>query len=216
MNREKEVAKMLLETKAVTLNLSKPFQYDSGILSPIYTDNRILMSYPEKREKVRDYFREIIDSKNLEIDLVAGVATAGIAHAAWLADALGKPMAYVRGKVKDHGKQNQVEGIVEKGMKAIVIEDLVSTGNSTVQSAIALQELGAEVLQCVAIFTYEMQKAKENFQNANLPLETLTNFTALMEVAQEMEYVTEEEKKIALEWNKDPESWGKRFEGNEK
>ncbi len=208
---KKQVAEILLKIKAVTLNAKEPYRYVSGILSPIYCDNRLLMSYPEERTKIRDFFLELIKENNLEFDVVAGVATSGIPHAAWIADKLNKPMIYVRGKAKEHGKTNQIEGKLEKGQKVLVIEDLVSTGGSSVRAVNAVKEAGGEVVCCLAIFTYEMEKAKKQFEEANCKLLTLSNFSTLVGVASENNYITEEEKNKVIEWNKMPADWGKKM-----
>lgn len=208
-NTSKHIAKLLLEIQAVTLNVQEPYRYSSGILSPIYCDNRLIMSYPEKRAQVIGAFAELIQERSLHFDLLAGVATAGIAHAAFLADRLNLPMAYVRDKAKGHGKENQIEGKVEKGQTALVVEDLVSTGGSSVAAALALREAGVVVTDCLAIFTYEMEKAKEQFVEANIQLHTLSNFSTLIEVAAEEGYITQEEKEIARAWNQNPAEWGK-------
>ncbi len=207
----KEIASLLLEIQAVTLNAKEPYRYTSGILSPIYCDNRLIMSYPDKRGVIIDGFLSVIKEKELQFDIVAGTATAGIPHAAWVADKLEIPMVYVRGKAKEHGKKNQVEGKLEKGVKALVIEDLISTGGSSVGACEAVRNEGGEVTDCVAIFTYEMQAAKEKFAEVDVALHTLTNFTTLVEVASEKEYITEEEKEKVLEWNTDPSGWGKKM-----
>lgn len=209
MNQERaeEIAKMLLEIKAVTLNIKKPYRYTSGILSPIYCDNRLIMSYPDKRQEVIDAFLEMIKEEGLKFDVIAGVATAGITHAAFIADRLNLPMAYIRSSQKEHGKENKIEGKIEDEQKALIIEDLVSTGGSSVDAATAVKK----VEDCVAIFTYEMEKAKQKFADANINLHTLSNFSILMDVATKEGYITEDEKKIALEWNKDPQGWGKKM-----
>jgi orotate phosphoribosyltransferase len=192
----KEVAKILLGIKAVTLN------------PPIYCDNRLLMSYPEKRKKIIDHFVEVIRERNLDFDVVAGIASSGIPHAAWLAERLGKPMIYIRKKTKEHGKENLIEGKLEKGQKVIIIEDLISTGGSSVNGVEAVRNQGGVVEHCLAIFTYEMEKAKKNFRNAKCELIALSNFTTLIEIASETNYINPGDKQKILEWNKDPENWG--------
>ena len=207
----KEVAKILLEIKAVTLNSNKPYRYTSGILSPIYCDNRLLMAYPEKRKKIIGFFIEKIKENNIEFDVIAGTAIAGIPHAAWLADKLNKPMIYVRAKTKEHGKENLIEGRLEKGQRVLVIEDLVSTGDSSVNAVESVKKEGGIVDHCLAIFTYDMEKAKERFENANCKLLTLTNFITLVSVAVENDYINKKEQEIILQWNKDSENWGHKF-----
>ncbi|MFH0819162.1 MAG: orotate phosphoribosyltransferase [Patescibacteria group bacterium] len=209
MNQEraKKIAKLLLKIKAVTLNVEKPYRYTSGILSPIYCDNRLIMSYPEKRKEVVQAFLDMIKEENLEFDVVAGVATAGITHAAFIAEKLDLPMAYIRSSKKEHGKENKIEGKIDDDQKALIVEDLVSTGGSSVDAATAVKK----VTDCIAVFTYEMEKAKQKFADANINLYTLSNFSTLMEVAVEENYITNEQKNIALEWNNDPQGWGKKM-----
>ncbi len=210
MNK-REVAELLLEIKAVTLRPSKPFRYASGILSPIYTDNRLLMGYPGKRNRIIEGMAALLKEKGAELEVVAGTATAGIPHAAWLAEKLGKPMVYVRSKEKEHGKENKIEGLVKKGWMGVVVEDLVSTGGSSVNTVQALRGAGVEVNDIVAIFTYNMAAAEERFSAEKISLHALTDFSTMIEVAAEKKYISEKEKSIALEWNKSPENWGKKM-----
>ena len=207
----RDVAKILLEIKAVTLSPEKPYRFASIPFSPIYCDNRLLMSYPEKRKKIIDYFVDVIKEKGIDFDVVAGIASSGIPHAAWLAEKLGKPMIYVRKKTKDHGKENLIEGDLKKGQKVVIVEDLISTGGSSVSGVEAVRSQGGIVEHCLAIFTYEMDKAKENFRNAGCELIALSDFTTLIEVASEKNYIKSEDKRKTLEWNKDPQSWGKKM-----
>ena len=206
----KRAAEILLEIKAVTLNTEKPYRYASGILSPIYTDNRLLMGYPEKRREIIDGMAELAAAKGLEFDVVAGTATAGIPHAAWLAEKTGKPMVYVRSKEKGHGKENKIEGFVKEGWKAIVVEDLISTGGSSVNTVQGLRSAGVEVNDIIAIFTYNMSASKEKFSAEKISLHALTDFSTMIETAAEKGYIDEKGKDIALEWNKDPAGWGKK------
>ena len=175
-NISEVVAKILLELNAVTLSPKKPYRYVSGLLSPIYTDCRVLMTYPDKRRLIRDFYIKTIEKSGVSFDIVAGTATAGIPHAAWIADKLNLPMVYVRGKAKDHGKENLIEGILKKGQKAIVIEDLVSTGESAINSTNAVRRAGGEVSHVFSIITYGLQKAQQNFEDNNLNLISLTTF----------------------------------------
>lgn len=207
----KEIANILLDVRAITLSPSKPYRFVSGIFSPIYCDNRLLMSYPEKRKKIIDYFVEVIRERNLDFDVVAGIASSGIPHAAWIAERLGKPMIYIRKKTKEHGKENLIEGKLEKGQKVVIVEDLISTGSSSVNGVEAVRDQGGIVENCLAIFTYEMEKAKENFRNAKCELIPLSDFTTLIEVASERNYIKPEERLKTLEWNKDPQNWGKNM-----
>lgn len=209
MERAEKIAGLLLDIEAVTLNVKEPYRYTSGILSPIYCDNRLIMSYPDKRKTVIAAFLEMIKEADLKFDTVAGTATAGISHAAWISDRLELPMQYVRGKAKEHGKTNQIEGKLVKGKTALVVEDLISTGGSSVAAGLALREAGAVVTDCVAIFTYQMKKAEDQFAEANIAIHALSNFATLMEVAVSKNVITEEEKQTALAWNQDPAGWGK-------
>lgn len=208
MNNPKEIAKSLLEIKAVTISMNPPYTWTSGIKAPIYCDNRLLMSYPEKRKQVKDMFLELISENNIEFDVIAGVATSGIPHAAWLAEAFDKPMIYVRGKAKGHGKENAIEGILERGKKVLVIEDLISTGGSTLHVVEEIRKAGGVVDNCLAVFTYEFEKAKKAFKEAQTNLNTLTNFITLIEVATEEKYLDLTDKDTVLEWSKNPEEWG--------
>lgn len=207
MDQSTEIAKLLLGIKAVALNVRQPYRYTSGILSPIYCDNRLIISYPEKRREIIDAFVHLIQQHKLRVDVVAGTATAGIPHAAWIADRLHKPMVYVRSQSKAHGKQNQIEGKLQKGQHALVIEDLISTGSSAVSAGLALREAGAIVTDCIAIFSYQMEKARQLFADADIRSLTLSDFSTLIDVAAEAGYINQAEKKLALAWNKDPERW---------
>ncbi len=202
-----ETAGILLKTKAVSLSISKPYTWASGIISPIYTDNRVLLSYPEERKKIVSAFVENIRKECPEFDIIVGVATSGIPWAAWVAESMGKPLVYVRDKKKDHGRENLVEGRLEAGQKAVVIEDLISTGGSSVTAVEGAREAGAKVTHCFAIFTYGLKKSVETFENADCKLVTLTDFPALAELASETGYISEDEKSKIDEWLKDPTGW---------
>ncbi len=190
---EKEIAKILLDIKAVTLRPSEPFKWVSGIYAPIYCDNRLIISYPEKRSLVVGCFLDVIKQNNLEFDVVAGTATAGISWAAWIAKALGKPMIYVRGKSKDHGKENQIEGKLEQGQKVLVVEDLISTGGSSFNAVEAVRAAGGIANDCIAIFTYEMEKSIKKFEEGKCNLFTLSNFSTLIKTAVENNFINEKE-----------------------
>lgn len=205
------VAKILLELNAVTLNSKKPFRYASGILSPVYTDCRVLMAYPEKRRLIRDFYIEAIEKSGVDFDVVAGTATAGIPHASWIADKLNLPMVYVRGNAKDHGKHNVMEGIIKKGQKAIVIEDLISTGESAINSASVVRDTGGKISHVFAIITYGLTKADENFSQNDLKLFSLTTLKDIVDQAQKMEYINKEEIQLILDWTSDPVGWGKKM-----
>src|SRR5690625_3307107 len=163
MDLNNNIAKDLLHIKAVQINTDHYFTWTSGLKSPIYCDNRLTMSYPNIRKKIAQLFKDKINKLEIKPDLIAGCATAGIPHAAWLADLMDLPMVYVRSSPKGHGKGNQIEGAIHKGKKAIVIEDLVSTGGSSINAARALQQEGIEVIAVLAIFTYNLQRSKELF-----------------------------------------------------
>lgn len=210
-NLSKKVAKILLELNAITLNPKKPFRYASGILSPVYTDCRVLMAYPHKRREIRDLYIDAIKKSGVSFDVVAGTATAGIPHAAWIADKLNLPMVYVRGKIKDHGKENLMEGIIKKGQKAIVIEDLVSTGESAINSVQAVREAGGQVSHVFSIITYGLKQADNNFKINHLKLISLTTFYDVVQQAKKMDYINKEDTSAILDWTLDPYSWGKKM-----
>lgn len=196
------IPEMLLSIQAVAFNTETPFRFTSGLLSPIYCDNRLVISYPEKRLQLIQAFLKLINDKHLGADVVAGVATAGIAHAAWIAEQLNKPMIYVRSEAKSHGKKNQIEGVLKKGQRVVVVEDLISTGKSSIKAAQAVQEAGGEVSAVIAIFSYQLPAAMENFKQANLNLHTLTNLSELIQVAQQAGYIKSNEEMALREWQK--------------
>lgn len=206
-----KVAKILLEIGAVSLNPKKPFRYDSGILSPVYIDNRILISYPKERLVIRDFFIDALKASGEKFDLIAATATAGIPHAAWIADELNLPMVFVRGKAKDHGKKNRVEGVVKKGQNTAVIEDLISTGESAIETAIAVRQAGGKVSYIFSIITYEMEKSKENFEKNKLKLISLITFEDVLKVALDLGQISKKENEIILDWIQNPTTWGKRM-----
>ncbi|MBO0461744.1 orotate phosphoribosyltransferase [Enterococcus sp. DIV1298c] len=207
MNIEQTIAKDLLEIEAVFLSPSQPFTWASGITSPIYCDNRITMSYPKVRKEIAQGLAEKIKQEFPDVEVIAGTATAGIPHAAWVAEILNLPMVYIRSKAKAHGKGNQIEGRIFEGQKMVVIEDLISTGGSVLEAAEAAKREGADVLGVAAIFTYELPKGIANFEQAGLPLITLTNYSVLIEFALENKTINEEELALLKEWKKDPENW---------
>lgn len=209
MSIEKQVAEQLLEIKAVFLKPNDPFTWASGIKSPIYCDNRLTLGFPKVRQFIAESLAEKIKETFGEVDVVAGTATAGIPHAAWVSDLLDLPMVYVRSKAKEHGKGNQIEGLIAKGQKVVVIEDLISTGGSSLKAVEALEEVGAEVLGIAAIFTYGLDKGKKLLAESNTKLITLTNYDELIEVALNKDYVTAEDMATLKEWKKSPENWGK-------
>ena len=206
---EKSVAKSLLDIKAVLLSPDKPFTWASGWLSPIYCDNRRILSYPEIRENVCRLMADIILKKYPDVEVIAGVATGAIAHGMLIAHLLGKPFAYVRPKPKDHGTGSQIEGIIGKGAKTVIVEDLISTGQSSLAAATALTQAGAEILGMVAIFSYNFNQSRRAFELANIELTTLTNYDALIDVAVHTGYIRKEDEDLLKEWRFSPSTWGK-------
>lgn len=207
-NKSEQVAAYLLEIGAVALRPQEPFTWTSGIKSPIYCDNRLTLSFPEVRSYIANAFAELVKAGYPEAQVIAGTATAGIPHAAWVADKLELPMAYIRDKAKGHGKQNQIEGIISPGQKVIVIEDLISTGGSSLKAAQAIEEAGAEVLAVLAIFSYELDRAAEAFAAAGVPLQSLSNYTALIDVALSQGKIAGSDVELLQSWRKDPASFG--------
>lgn len=203
-----EVAGSLLDIGAVALRPHQPFTWTSGIKSPIYCDNRLTMSYPEIRDLIAESFAAVIRESYPGAEVIAGTATAGIPHAAFVSQKLGLPMAYIRDKAKGHGKENQIEGLVKPGQKVIVIEDLISTGGSSIKAAEAVREAGAEVLAVLAIFSYQLDKAVQGFEAAGIPLQTLSNYTALIDVAIERGVIQPEDLALLKSWREDPASFG--------
>ncbi|MBC1557711.1 orotate phosphoribosyltransferase [Listeria booriae] len=209
MTTEKQVAEQLLKIKAVFLQPNDPFTWASGIKSPIYCDNRLTLGFPKTRQFIAKALAEKIKTTFPEVEVLAGTATAGIPHAAWASDILDLPMVYVRSKAKEHGKGNQIEGLITKGQKVVVIEDLISTGGSSITAVEALREAGCDVLGIAAIFTYGLEKGKTLLGAANVEVAALTNYETLIEVALDEGYVTEGDMATLKEWNKDPEQWKK-------
>jgi len=207
-NFEKKTAEYLLQIKAIKLQPSNPFTWASGWKSPIYCDNRKTLSFPEVRSYIRDSFSSLIKSLYPQADMIAGVATGAIAHGALVADKLGMPFIYVRSGAKEHGLGNQIEGYYEKGQKVVVIEDLISTGGSSLNAVTALREAGCEVLGMVAIFTYEFKKASDAFVSGDCKLNTLSNYSMLVETAVKTGYIGEKEVETLKKWRVDPGNWG--------
>lgn len=203
-----EIAEQLLEIKAVFLQPNDPFTWSSGLKSPIYCDNRLTLSYPKVRKNIATGLADLIKENFPETEVVAGTATAGIPHAAWVSDILDLPMAYVRSKAKAHGKGNQNEGKVEKGQKVVVVEDLISTGGSVITAVNSLREAGCEVLGVVAIFTYELPKGKELLGDAEITAYSLTDYSSLLDVAQKQGYIQEGDLASLNAWKESPENWG--------
>lgn len=204
---EKKIAADLLKIEAVFLSPENPFTWASGLKSPIYCDNRMTMSYPAVRREIAQGLAEKIKAEFPEVEVIAGTATAGIPHAAWIAEILDLPMVYIRSKAKEHGKGNQIEGRITEGQKMVVVEDLISTGGSVLEACEAAKREGADVVGVAAIFTYELPKGFENFENAQIPLVTLTNYTTLLESALEANYIEEKDLELLANWKKDPVNW---------
>jgi orotate phosphoribosyltransferase len=207
-NISKKIADYLLQIKAIKLQPSNPFTWASGWKSPIYCDNRKTLSFPEVRGYIRDSFAATVKSFYPEAQMIAGVATGAIAHGALAAEKLGLPFIYVRSEAKSHGLGNQIEGYYEKGQKVVVIEDLISTGGSSLNAVKALREAGCEVLGMVAIFTYGFQKAADGFLTENCALNTLSNYNDLIECAVESGYIGKAEVETLKKWRTDPSVWG--------
>lgn len=209
---KERIAEILLDIGAVTLSPQKPYRYASGILSPIYTDCRLLMSHVKEREEVIDAFEKVLRERIGvgNVDCLAAVASSGIPHAAWLAERIKKPMVYVRKEEKDHGKQNLIEGKLEKGMRVVVIEDLVSQGGSSLHAARAVKAAGANPTHCIVIFTYQMPKAEEGFREEGVKLIPLTDITTLLKVAVGRGVITKEQEGVVMEWTQDTVGWGKK------
>ncbi|MFB5759341.1 orotate phosphoribosyltransferase [Paenibacillus medicaginis] len=203
-----QIAAHLLRIKAVALRPQQPFTWTSGIKSPIYCDNRLTMSYPEVRELIANAFAVVIRERYPDVEVIAGTATAGIPHAAWVAQKLNLPMAYVRDKAKGHGKENQIEGLIKEGQKVIVIEDLISTGGSSIKAAKAVEQAGAATLAVLAIFSYQLDKATQAFAEAGVKLESLSNYSSLMDVALREGAIQESELELLRSWRQDPASFG--------
>ncbi|MEN2766513.1 orotate phosphoribosyltransferase [Ornithinibacillus xuwenensis] len=200
MKLAQELARDLLRIKAVQINPENYFTWTSGIKSPIYCDNRITMSFPEIRKKITLAFIEKMEYLDIKPDIIAGCATAGIPHAAWLADSLNLPMVYVRSKPKGHGKGNQIEGYQVEGKKVLVIEDLISTGGSALEAVEALEKAGAIVVYVLSIFTYGLEKATVNFEQVNLNFQSLTNYDELIEGLEADGKLDAFQKSALIEW----------------
>jgi orotate phosphoribosyltransferase len=209
MNKDtaKKTAELLLQIKAIKLSPNKPFTWASGWKSPIYCDNRLTLSYPSVRVYLKEEIAKIVELQYGKPDIIAGVATGAIAMGVLVAQQLGVPFVYVRPEPKKHGRQNQVEGHLEKGQNVVVIEDLISTGNSSLQAVDALKDAGAVIKGMVAIFTYGFDVSAKNFKDKNVNLVTLSNYQFLLEQALDSNYITEKELVTLQEWRQDPSSW---------
>lgn len=208
-NIEETIAHQLLQIKAIKLQPANPFTWASGWLSPIYCDNRKTLSYPEVRTYIKDRFADMIREHFADVDVIAGVATGAIAQGALVADILEKPFIYVRSSPKGHGLENLVEGKLLPGQKVVVIEDLISTGGSSLKAVEAIRNNGAEVLGMVAIFSYGFQLADQQFEEKKVKLSTLSNYKTLIKVAVDTGYVTSEEVETLEQWRQNPSQWKK-------
>ena len=202
-----KIANYLLQIKAIKLETEKPFQWSSGIYSPIYCDNRIILSYPKIRKLVCDCFVEIIKKKYTDTELVAGVATGGIGIGMLIAEKLDLPFVYVRPQAKKHGRKNQIEGLIKKNIKAIVIEDLISTGKSSLNAVDALKKEKVNVIGLISLFSYELEDAKKNISKSGLNYCSLSNFSDLMKIALSTNYINTKQKEEILRWRLNPQKW---------
>lgn len=203
----KKTAELLLQVKAIKLNPSEPFNWASGWKSPIYCDNRVTLSYPPVRVFLKEEMAKIVEKEYGKPDVIAGVATGAIAIGVLVAQELGVPFIYVRPEPKKHGRKNQIEGHLESGQNVVVIEDLISTGNSSLNAVEALKEAGAVVKGMVAIFSYGFDVATENFKTKNLDLVTLSNYNNLLEQALDSNYISDKEVLLLQEWRQSPSTW---------
>ncbi len=208
------VAGHLLQIKAIKLNNSTPFVWASGLHSPIYCDNRIALSYPEIRTFIRHELVKQVSEQFGDVDVIAGVATAGIPQGVLVAQELGVPFIYVRSSKKEHGLTNQIEGRLNEGQTVVVIEDLISTGKSSLNAVHAIREAGGTVKGMVAIFTYGLPVADENFTDANCQLIALSDYEHMIKKAVEMDYISATEKVSLMEWRKDPKAWSEQHKKN--
>lgn len=204
------VASKLLETGAVRIRPDQPFTWASGLRSPVYCDNRILLSFPEIRTGLIDFMVKVV--KDFEFfDTIAGVATAGIPHGALLADRLKLPFAYIRSKPKEHGRQNLIEGHIPEGAKVLIVEDLISTGMSSLQAVEAVKQIPAEVSGVIAIFQYGIPKATAAFAAAGCPFKTLTDFTTIIQVAADGQWISHDDLAVLRQWSADPQAWSAQY-----
>jgi orotate phosphoribosyltransferase len=208
-NYQLEVAKRLLQINTIKVQPTNPFTWASGWLSPIYCDNRKILSYPETRDFIRDCFTNLIKEKYPDVEIIAGVATGAIAHGVLVAQQLNLPFVYVRSAPKDHGLENLIEGDLKPGQKVVIIEDLISTGGSSLKAAEALSNFGGDVLGMMAIFTYNFPVAKNNFEKAGLELHTLSNYQTLIQHALQMGEVEQSDMESLEKWRENPSEWNK-------
>jgi orotate phosphoribosyltransferase len=204
-----EVAGILLDVNAISFNVARPYTFASGIKSPIYTDLRLLMSYPQQRERVVELLSELVEKRmGLDnIDIISGTASAGIPWAAWLSEKLKKPMIYVRKESKHYGKERLIEGVIEEGKRVLVVEDLISTGGSSIRSVHNIRGCMGIMKDCVAIFNYGLDESRKNFSEMNVKVSELCDFKTAVDVAVRMNCLTKEQAKKAAEWNRNPRKW---------
>lgn len=207
------IARDLLDIGAIALQPKSPFTWSSGLRAPIYCDNRRTIAYPQVRRVIRDGFAEIVTDWTLGSATIAGTATAGIPHAAWLADQLDVPMAYVRSSAKEHGQGERIEGRVEPGEDVIVVEDLISTGASALEAVEALRDAGTTVQAVLSIFTYELDLAETAFRKADVPLHVLSDFSTLLDVARERDALSDDDLEVLRTWREDPDAWSEERGG---
>ena len=212
-DRARSLAAALLDIGAVDLRPTDPFTWSSGLVSPIYCDNRLTISHPSVRRTIRDGFAAILRERGLDHVTLAGTATAGIPHAAWLAEAVDRPMVYVRSSAKGHGQGARIEGVLDEGTEVVLVEDLISTGGSALDAVAALREAGATVRGVLSIFSYELDTAAEAFREADVPRHELSNFSALVAVARERGTLSDDEFALLNEWRADPEGWSQEHGG---
>nr|WP_294943859.1 orotate phosphoribosyltransferase [uncultured Mucilaginibacter sp.] len=205
---EQQVAEFLLQIKAIKLQPNNPFTWASGWKSPIYCDNRITLSFPTIRTYIRQQLSSAIQEKFGAVGCIAGVATAGIPQGALVAQELGLPFIYVRAKAKEHGTGSLIEGEISTDKRVVVIEDLISTGKSSLQAVAALRDAGYNVAGLAAIFSYGFDIAEENFKNAKCPYVTLSNYTALLKYAEEKQYISAGDIEVLKQWREQPSTWG--------
>ena len=206
-NYQEETAKILLDINAIKLSPNKPFIWASGWKSPIYCDNRIILSNPKIRNTIKKYLVQVMNKNFDQPDAIAGVATGAIGIGMLVADYLDLPFIYVRPEAKKHGRKNQIEGEIEKGKKVMVIEDLISTGKSSIGAIRALKSYGLNVVGMIAIFTYEFSVSEDNFNKEEINVKTLSNYSTLLRIAQKTQYISEIECKMLEKWNGNPSSW---------
>ncbi|MBK9301788.1 MAG: orotate phosphoribosyltransferase [Bacteroidetes bacterium] len=210
MNREFAVAEKLLQINAVKLNLQNPFTWASGWKSPIYCDNRKILSYPHVRDFIKSEMTNTVFTEFPDAEVIAGVATAGIPHGVLVADLLTLPFVYVRSKPKEHGMGNQIEGVLEPGKKVVVIEDLISTGMSSMQAVEALQQAGAEIIGICSVFNYGFDVARDLFASKQIKMISLSNYDALVSLALEKNIIDQADESLLKEWRVSPSSWGQK------